>query len=192
MKIAKDTVLFEKGDIKLTADDVKIYIADCDGIGRCALSVYVDISKFYKVTQVIGNKHRIKKLIHFGDIQIKTDINSISSCKSFRFINNDCELRANDINRNAIYDESLTFLFISDCRRNDYYKKHIAFADLDRIKHYMINYSILSYDIRETFQLKAGIPLTASKRSVGGERNARSIGAITLFIFTTIYSIIYL
>ena len=149
MKITKDTVLFEKGDIKLTADDIKLYIDDYD---ICTLSIYVDISKFYKVTQIVGSKHRIKKLIHFGDIRIKPDINSITSCKAFKFIDNDCELIANSINKIALYDEKLSFLFINNCKRNDYYKKHITFANLDHIKHYIINYSTLNYKTRKTVQ----------------------------------------
>ena len=123
MKITKDTVLFEKGDIKLTADDIKLYIDDYD---ICTLSIYVDISKFYKVTQIVGSKHRIKKLIHFGDIQIKPDINSITSCKAFKFIDNDCELIANSINKNALYDEKLSLISILYLSANPFsYKERI-------------------------------------------------------------------
>ena len=127
----KDTVLFQNDNIKITAADVKldIYTQDIFNIG---ISVFVDISKYYKIQYHKHNcndkkKYRNRKLIFVGIIYINSYTNEITQIPLAQFFDENCDLGDYEI----LDEDTYQSYFQSDCRRIDIYKNYYPLIDAD-------------------------------------------------------------
>lgn len=132
MNIKNDTVLFLNDNVTITAANIKL---DMD-IYFDSFGVLVDISKFYNVKRMVGNKYNKFKLIRIGAITFKRDKNnkiySVSPVNVIKFIDTDCEVSLPNY-----YDSTKYVLFCNDYKMNyvhyGIYKHNICLANNDKI-----------------------------------------------------------
>jgi hypothetical protein len=142
---ANDTILFKNNNIKITADNIKLFVA-CNNHSMIKILVFVDISNDYKFVYCLKNKHRRKQLILIGEIIIDIYLDDIKYHKFINFINEDCDITINASTKSK-YGYYQYDLFTNNYHGRNY-KKYITLTNYDRINYREYNGVTMSVDIR--------------------------------------------
>lgn len=121
----KDTILFKNNNITVTADDVKLDI-DTSFPFETEISIFIDVSKYYKIQYHKKDKYRNRKLIYAGLIFVDM-YNEVKDIQLIKFFDEDCKISSLEL----FDEEGYSSYFYSDCERRDIYKKYQTLANTD-------------------------------------------------------------
>jgi hypothetical protein len=130
----KDTILFKNNNITVTADDVKLDI-DTSFVLETEISIFVDVSKYYKIQYHKKNKYRNRKLIYAGSLYIDM-YDKAKEIQLIKFFDEDCRIS----NLELIDEDGYASYFSNDCARIDIYKKYPTLANTESFIRETYNY----------------------------------------------------
>lgn len=120
--ITKDTIIFENKNITITADDVKLNI-DTSFPPQTEISIFVDVSKYYKIQYHHNNRYRNRKLLLIGVIY--NNNNNNIELPFFKFFDENCVIKGLEL----LGEDGYSSFFCSNCSRCDIYKNYPSLAN---------------------------------------------------------------